>query len=131
MSYAVQHNLPIFHKRQVIPYNGKYYINATVGFETYLGFMNTSPRKDFYAFIDKFNDKEGVFKIGRLDYMDVSKRVKKDSILVEVIPNKYGSIVDLNEYVPKLKSGYLSFTTEEVKLTFVEWISFMNRNYER
>jgi len=127
MSYAVQHNLPIFPKRQVMPYNGKYFINASVGFETYLGYMNTSPRKDYYAFIDKFNDKEGQFKIGRLDSMDVLKRVKTDNILIEVIPNKYGSIIDCTEFVPKLKSGYLSFSTEEVKMTFVEWINFMNK----
>jgi hypothetical protein len=126
MSYAVQHNLPIFPKRQVFPLNGKYYINANLGFETYLGVMNTSPRKDYFAFIGKFNEKEGQFKIGRLDSMDVMKRIKKDEILIEVIPNRYGSIVDTTEFVPRMKSGYLLFNTQEVEMSFFDWVRFMN-----
>jgi hypothetical protein len=126
MSYATQHNLPIFSKRQVFPLNGKYFISANLGYETYLGFMNTSPRKDYFAFIDSYNDKSGQFKIGRLDLMDVAKRIKKDDILIEVIPNKYGSIVDSTEFVPRMKSGYLVFTTGEVKMSFFDWVRFMN-----
>lgn len=125
MSYAVQHNLPIFDKKQVIPCDGKYYINASVGFETYLGVMNTSPRKDYFASIDVFNDKEGKFKIGRLDLMDVVKKIKKDSILIEVIPNRYGDILDFTEFVPKMKAGYLVFRVDEVKKSFFEWVASM------
>ncbi len=126
MSYAVQHNLPIFPKKQVFPVNGKYYISASLGYETYLGVMNTSPRKDYFAFVSSFNDKDGQFKIGRLDSMDVMKRIKKDEILIEVVPNRYGGIIDMTEFVPRMKSGYLSFSTQEVKMTFFDWVRFMN-----
>lgn len=125
MSYATQHNLPIFSKKDVVSRNDRYYINATVGFETYLGVMNTSPRKDYFAVVNSFNGKDGKFKIGRLDLMDVSKKIKKDSILIEVIPNKYGNIVDFTEYSPKMKSGYLVFSTEEIKMTFFDWVKFI------
>lgn len=123
MSYAVQHNLPIFPKRQVFPLNGKYFISANLGFESYVGFMSTSPRKDYFAYlvIDK-----AIAKIGRLDSMDVMKRIKKDEILIEVIPNRYGSIIDTTEFVPRMKSGYLQFTTQEVEMSFFDWIRFMN-----
>ncbi len=113
-------------KRQVFPLNGKYYISANLGFETYLGVMNPSPRKDYFAFIGKFNEKEGQFKIGRLDSMDVMKRIKKDEILIEVIPNRYGDIIDTTEFVPRMKSGYLLFTTQEVEMSFFDWVRFMN-----
>lgn len=126
MSYAVQHNLPIFPKKQVFPVNGKYYISASLGYETYLGIMNTTPRKDYFAFVSKFNEKEGQFKIGRLDSMDVMKRIKKNEILIEVIPNRYGGIVDMTEFVPRMKSGYLLFTTQEVEMSFFDWVRFMN-----
>lgn len=126
MSHAVQHNLPIFSKNQVITFGGKYYINATLGFETYLGFMNTSPRKDYFAFINSYNGKEGQLRIGRLDLVEVTKRIKKDSILVEVIPNRYGGVVDFTEYVPKMKSGYLT-VRDEVKMSFFNWVRFMDK----
>jgi hypothetical protein len=126
MSYAVQHNLPIFPKNQVISYNGKFYINAILGHETYLGVMNTSPRKDYFAVINSYNGKDGYFKIGRLDLVDVTKKIKKDSILIEVIPNIYGGIIDFTEYIPKMKSGYLAFRAEDVRMTFFEWVASMN-----
>jgi hypothetical protein len=121
MSYAVQHNLPIFSKDRVIEYNDKYYISATIGSESYLGFMKTSPRKDYFALIDinRNGRFEGSYRIGRLDTMDVSRKVKKSwKILVEVIPNKYGNFSDFSEYVPKMRSGYLEFNAaDELKTT--------------
>ena len=127
MTHAVQHNLPIFSKREVLPLNGKFYINASIGFETYLGVMNTSPRRDYFAFIDKYNGRNGEFKIGRLDLMDVTKKVKKNSVLLEVVPNTLSKNIDFNkvsEFVPRMKSGYLVFSTEEVKMSFFDWIKF-------
>lgn len=121
MSYAVQHNLPIFHKNQVTPSDGKFYINAIVGFESYLGVMNTSPRKDYFASIDV----GGQLKIGRLDSVDVMKKIKKDSIFVEVIPNRYGTIDDFTEFIPKMKAGYLVFSTIDIELTFFDWLRFL------
>lgn len=122
MSYAVEHNLPIFSKKEVIPSNGRFYISAGVGNEKYLGYMNSSPRKDYFAFINR----NGVSKIGRLDLMDANKKIKKDQVLIEVIPNKYGTFVDYTEYVPKIKSGYLVFSTEDVEISFIEWLKFLN-----
>lgn len=122
MNLAVERNLPIFKKYQVIPFKGKYYINAKVGFENYLGFMNTIPRKDYFAFIDIYNGKGGNFKLGRLDSMLVNKKVKKENILIEAIPNNR----DMTEFVPRINAGYISFTTEEIKMTFFEWLRFMN-----
>lgn len=127
MSHAVQHNLPIFQMDQVIPIGGKYYINATLGSENYLGFMNTSPRKDYFAFINSYNGKEGQFRIGRLDLVEVTKKIKKDSILIEVIPNRYGGVVDFTEYVPKMKGGYL-VVRDEIKMSFFNWVKFISNN---
>jgi hypothetical protein len=132
MSYAVQHNLPIFDNKQVIPYNGKYYINARMGFEKFLGVMNTSPRRDYYAYLDEFKGLDGFVKIGRLDLSDVTKKMSKkndDSILIEVIPNKYDNIIDFGEFVPKMRAGYLTFSAEEVKMSFFEWMSSIKMKY--
>lgn len=129
MNYAIEHNLPIFNKSQVFPYNDKYYINAKVGYHSFLGCMNTTPRKDFYAFVDKFNEKEGLFNIGRLDSIMINKYNGGVEIMVEVIPNKNGSIIYTSEFVPKLKGGYLPFISpKEMSMSFLEWIKFMNDN---
>lgn len=132
MSHAVQHNLPIFNKSQVIPYNGKFYTEICVGFDTYLGCMRTSPRKDYFAFLNEFNGFKGTIRIGRLDSMDILRKKVEVStvspstkILIEVIPNRYDSIIDLTEFVPKMKAGYLTFRSEEVRMTFFEWVSSM------
>ena len=150
MSLAVKHNLPIFYLNPLdseqlieipnISYNNdlvinnRFYIKAFVGFETYLGVMNTSPRKDYFAYIKEYKGKSGQFKIGRLDYADVTKEVKNDSICIEVIPNEYGDITDFTEFVPRIKSGYLVFTTKlnryfiEEKRTFIDWVRKIKLN---
>jgi hypothetical protein len=127
MSQAVQHNLPIFSKKEVIINNGRYFIDAFIGYESYLGIMNTSPRRDYFAFIRDFNGKNGQFKLGRLDISDINKKVKSDvdSILLEVVPNKYGSYNEMSEFIPKMKSGYLCFSTEKVTMSFFDWIKFL------
>lgn len=139
MSYAVRQNLPIFKKEYVTPHNDKYYIKSRIGFDKYLGvFSQSGSRKDYFAYVDEYHNgslvkdagpKNG--RLGRLDSMDVMRRKadpwlfekETDVILIEVIPNDG----DLNGFVPKLKSGYLSFRTESIEMTFLDWINFMKK----
>ncbi len=128
MNYAIEHNLPIFNKSEVFPYNGKYYVNAKIGYNSFLGCMNPTPRKDYCAFIESFNGRKGIFNIGRLDSIMVNK-YKGDEIMIEAIPNKNGSIIYTSEFVPKVKLGYLPFISpKEMTMTFVKWIKFMDNN---
>lgn len=127
MNLAIQRNLPIFKKGQIIPHNGKFYTSAKIGSETYLGFMNIIPRNDHFAFIDSYNSRVGQFRIGRLDTMLVN-RSKKSEILIEVVPNRRDGRSDFKEFIPKINAGFLSFITDEVNISFVDWIRFVNED---
>lgn len=129
-SYAVERNLPIFKRNVVIKQDERYYIQGKVGSDSFLGVMNSTPRKDYYAYIESYNGKEGIFKIGKIEYTKVNKAklIEGDSILIEVIPNKSNGIIFFSEYVPSYSASNLKFTNEEVRMTFFEWIKFISNN---
>jgi hypothetical protein len=129
MSYSIMHNLPIFSKDKVFTYNGGFYIKAFIGSDSYLGCFKTSPRKDYYAFITERNNKIGIFRLGRIDSISFFKlKIEEDisKVLIEVIPNRYGSIIDNTEFVPKMKSGYLCLIKNNLPMNFFDWIKFIN-----
>jgi hypothetical protein len=127
VSLAVERNLPIFKKNIVIQHDDKFYVNGKVGSDNFLGFMNSTPRKDYFAYIDIFNDKSGVFKIGKIEYTKVNKLklIDGDSILIEVIPNKSGGII-FPEYVPAYSSSYVKFTNE-IRMSFFNWVKLKSK----
>jgi hypothetical protein len=138
-SYAVERNLPIFKKNRVIKQasvcrnitqDERFYIQGKIDSDTFLGVMNSTPRKDYYAYIDSYKGKEGIFRIGKLEYTKVNKLklIEGDSILIEVIPNKIGSIIFFSEYVPSYSGSNLKFTNEDVRMTFFEWLKFISNN---
>lgn len=139
-SYAVERNLPIFNKKTVIKQEDKvgnirYYIQAKVGSDSFLGFMSNTPRREYFAYIEKYNDKEGFFRIGKIEYTKVNtlKLSDGDSILIEVIPNREKTkcgfgVLYTTEYVPSYSGSNLKFTNEDIQMSFVEWLKFMNNN---
>lgn len=139
-SYAVERNLPIFNKKQIIRQedrlgNVRYYIQAKLGSDSFLGVMSNTPRKEYFAYITKFNDREGFFRIGKLEYTKVNslKLSDDDTILVEVIPNREKTkcgfgILYSSEFVPSYSGSNLKFTNEDIKMSFVEWLKFLSNN---
>lgn len=139
-SYAVERNLPIFNKKQVIRQedslgNIRYYLQAKVGSDSFLGVMNSTPRKEYFAYIEKYNDKDGFFRLGKIEYTKVNslKLSDGDFILIEMIPNREKTkngfgILYSTEFVPSYSGSNLKFTNEDIKMSFVEWLKFLSNN---
>jgi len=126
-SYAVEKNLPIFKRNVVISQNEKFYIQGKIGSDSFLGVMNSTPRKEYFAYIESYKGIHDMFRIGKISYLLVNKFKLNDgdSILIEVIPNKCGGIIYYSEYVPSYSSSFLKFTDDEARMSFLEWIKFI------
>ena len=129
VSYAVERNLPLFKRDRVVSQEDKFYIQGKIGSDNFLGVMNSTPRKEYFAYVESYNGKEGVFKLGKIEYTKVNKLklVDGSSISIEVIPNKSGGIIHYSEYVPSYSASHLKFSEEELKMSMIEWIKFVTK----
>lgn len=126
-SYAVERNLPIFKKNDVVRQEDRFYIKGKISSDSFLGVMCSTPRKEYFAYIESHNGKSGRYKIGRLEYSKVNKLKLNDgdNILIEVVPNEDKGIIFRSEYIPSYSSCNLNFTDKKIKLSFLEWLNFI------